>query len=233
MVPSIVPCAIATPNQSNSPIRKLAGRLLGCTCAAALWLNASVDELSAHEGYSYHLKEHEAAPKETRAAQQGAHQIHTKRQHSAQGQLRKKRTKINSSAKQESHSTTARNRRPETKNAAKAPVRHARSEMSGRGSQKTAHAKSRNQVGKHRLPETKAARSKLVPHSRSATPSRGNLKATHVKSHKTLVHRHAKAVSNARKQSKFAGSRHSVASTRIIRSTRAATDRRSRIKAGD
>src|SRR5262249_25968592 len=159
-------------------------------------------------------------------------QIHTKRRHSAQGQLRQKRTKINHSAKQESHSKTARNRRLETKNATKAPVRHARSEMSGRGSQKTAHAKSRNKVGKHRLPETKAARSKLVPHSRSATTSRGNLKATHVKSHKTLVHRHAKAVSNARKQSKLAGPRHSAASTRTTKSTRAATDRRSRIKAG-
>ena len=232
MVPSIVPCAIATSNQSNSPIRKLAGRLLGCTCAAALWLNASVDESSAHEGYSYHLKEHEAAPRETPAAQQGPHQIHTKRRHSAQDQLHQKRAKINHSAEQESHSKTARNRRPETKNAAKAPVRHARSEMSGRGSQKTAHAKSRSKVGGHRLPETKAARSKLVPHSRSATPSRGNLKATHAKSQKTPEHRHTKAVSNARKQSKFAGHRHSVASTRITRSTRAATDRRSRIKAG-
>src|SRR5262245_21934925 len=234
MVPSIVPCTIATANQSNSlPVRKLAGRLLGCTCAAALWLNASVDESSAHEGYSYHLKEHEAAPRETPAAQQGPHQIHTKRRHSAQGQLRQKRAKINHSAKQESHSKTARNRRPETKNATKAPVRHARSEMSGRGSPKTAHAKSRNKVGRHRLPETKAARSKLVPHSRSTTTSRGNLKATHVKSHKTLVHRHAKAVSNARKQSKLAGPRHLAASTRTTKSTRAATDRRSRIKAGE
>src|SRR5262249_23072152 len=171
--------------------------------------------------------------RETPAAQQGPHQIHTKRRHSAQGQLHQKRAKINHFAKQESHSKTARNRRPETKNAAKAPVRHARSEMSGRGSQKTAHAKSRSKVGKHRLPETKAARSKLVPHSRSATPSRGNLKATHVKSHKTLVHRHAKAVSNARKQSKVAGPRHLAASTRTPKSTRAATDRRSRIKAGE
>src|SRR5262249_36163438 len=156
MVPSIVPCAIATPNQSNSPIRKLAGRLLGCTCAAALWLNASVDELSAHEGYSYHLKEHEAAPKKTRAAQQGPHQIHTKRRHSAPGQVRQERAKINNSAKQETHIKTTRNRRAEAKNATKAPARRARSEMSGRGSQKTAHAKSRSKVGGHRLPETKA-----------------------------------------------------------------------------
>jgi hypothetical protein len=226
MVPSIIPCTIATPNQSNRPIRKLAGRLLGCTCAAALWLNASVDELSAHEGYNYYLKEHEAAPKETRAAQQGQHQIHTKRRHSAQGQFRQKRAKVNNSAKQESHSKTARNRRPETKNATKAPARLARSEMSGRASQKTARAKSRNKVGRHRLPE-KAARSKLVPHSRSATSSRGNLKAAHAKSHKTLEHRHPKTVSDTRKKSKFAGPR-----TRTNRSTRAATDRRSRIKAG-
>src|SRR5262249_8535488 len=158
--------------------------------------------------------------------------MHTKRRHSAQGQFRQKRAKVNHAAKQESHSKTARNRRPETKDATKARARHARSETSGRGSPKTAHAKSRNKVGRHRLPETKAARSKLVPHSRSATSSRGNLKATHAKSHKSLVHRHAKAVSNARKQSKFAGHRHSVASTRITKSTRAATDRRSRIKAG-
>src|SRR5262249_8984294 len=127
MVPSIVPCTIATANQSNSPIRKLAGRLLGCTCAAALWLNASVDESSAHEGYRYHLKEHEAAPRETPAAQQGPHQIHTKRRHSAQGQLRQKRAKVNHSAKQESHSKTARNHRPGTNNRTKATVRPPRS----------------------------------------------------------------------------------------------------------
>jgi hypothetical protein len=234
MVPSTVPCAIATPNPSNSPpIRKLAGRLLGCTCAAALWLNASADELSAHEGYSYHLKEHQAAPRGTPAAQQGPCQIHTKRRHiGAQGQFRQKRAKNNQSAKQESHSKTARNRRPEAKNATKAPARLARSEMSGRGSQKTARSKSRNKVGRHHLPETKAARSKLVPHSRSATPSRGNLKAAHAKSHKTLERRHPKAVSDTRKKSKFAGPRHSAASTRISRSTRAAADRRSRIEAG-
>jgi hypothetical protein len=155
MVPSIVPCAIATANQSNSPpIRKLAGRLLGCTCAVALWLNASADELLAHEGYNYHLKEHEAAPKETPAAQQGPRQIHPKRRHSVQGQFRQKRAKINHSLKQEAHSKTARNRRPETKNATKASARHARSEMSGRASQKTTHAKSRTKVGRHRLPET-------------------------------------------------------------------------------
>src|SRR5262245_47280969 len=160
MVQSIVPCAIATANQSNSPpIRKLAGRLLGCTCAAALWLNASVDELAAHEGPSYHLKEHEAAPWE-KPAQQAPRQIHTKRRHSAQVSSVKKRTKIYSSAKQESHSKTARNRRPETKNTTKASTRHARSEMPGRGSQKRAQAKSRIKVGGDRLPETKAARSK-------------------------------------------------------------------------
>jgi hypothetical protein len=229
MVPSIVPCAIATPNQSNRPIRKLAGRLLGCTCAAALWLNASVDELSANEGYSYQLND-QAAPKETREAQQGPHQIHTKRRH--RGQFRKKRAKVNNSAKQEAHSKTARNRRPETKNASKAPARHARSEMSGRGSPKTAHTKSCIKVGRHRLPETKAARSKLVPNSRSATHSQGNLKATPAKSHKTLERRHPKAVSDTRKQSKLAGPRHLAASTRTTKSTRAATDRRSRIKAG-
>jgi hypothetical protein len=226
MVPSIVQCAIATPNR---PIRKLAGRLLACTCAAALWLNASVDELSANEGYSYQLND-QAAPKETREAQQGPHQIHTKRRH--RGQFRKKRAKVNNSAKQEAHSKTARNRRPETKNASKAPARHARSEMSGRGTPKTAHTKSRIKVGRHRLPETKAARSKLVPDSRSATHSQGNLKATPAKSHKTLEHRHTNAVSDTRKRSKFAGPRHPAATTRTSRSTGDATDRRSRIKAG-
>src|SRR5262245_10708559 len=229
MVPSIVPCAIATANQSNSPpIRKLAGRLLGCTCAVALWFNASVDELSAHEGYSYHLKEREEAPKETLTAQQSPRQIQTKRRHSVRGQFRQKRAKINHSAKQESHSKAARNRRAEAKNATKSTPRHARSEMSGRGSQKTAHAKSRTKVGGDRLPEIK---SKSVPHSRSATPSRGNLKAAHAKSHKTLEHRRTKVVSDTRRQSKFAGHRHSAAGTRTTRS-RAAADRRSRIKAG-
>jgi hypothetical protein len=232
MVPSIVPCAMATANQSNSPpIRKLAGRLLGCTCAVALWFNASVDELSAHEGYSYHLKEREEAPKETLTAQQSPRQIQTKRRHSVRGQFRQKRAKINHSAKQESHSKAARNRRAEAKNATKSTPRHARSEMSSRGSQRTAHAKSRIRVGAHRLPEAKAARSKLVPHSRSATPSRGNFKAAHAKSHKILEDRHTKTVSDARKQSKFAGRHHSAASTRITQS-RAATNRRSRIKAG-
>jgi hypothetical protein len=70
-----------------------------------------------------------------------------------------------------------------------------------------------------------------VPHSRSATSSRGNLKAAHAKSHKTLERRHPKAVSDTRKKSKFAGPRPSAASTRTSRSTRAAADRRSWIKA--
>src|SRR6266496_5010525 len=67
MVPSVAPFAVAAATRSISPsTRKLAGRLLGCTCAAALWLNGSVDELWAHERHSYDLKQHEGDRKSTR-----------------------------------------------------------------------------------------------------------------------------------------------------------------------
>src|SRR6266567_10281 len=152
MVPSVAPCAIAAATRSVSPpIRKLAGRLLGCTYAAALWFNGSVDELWAHERYSYHLKQHEWGPQEAPAAvQRDRRQTRTKPRHGTPDQVHQKRGKANQSAKQKAHSKTAQHRRPETKNDTKTArskaVRHARSAASGRGNLKAAHAKSRTKT---------------------------------------------------------------------------------------
>src|SRR6266496_4043822 len=241
MVPSVAPCAIAAATRSVSPpIRKLAGRLLGCTYAAALWFNGSVDELWAHERYSHHLKQHEWGPQEAPAAvKQDRRQTRTKPRHGTPDQVHQKRGKANQSAKQKAHSKTARHRRPETKNDTKTAVRHARSAASGRGNLKAAHVKSRTKTVEHRRPETKndtkTARSKSVRHARSAASGRGNLKAAHAKSRtKTVEYRRpeTKAASRARNQSNFAGHHHSAARTRSDRSTRAATDSRSRTKTG-
>src|SRR6266496_197825 len=181
MVPSVAPCAIAAATRSVSPpIRKLAGRLLGCTYAAALWFNGSVDELWAHERYSHHLKQHEWGPQEAPAAvKQDRRQTRTKPRHGTPDQVHQKRGKANQSAKQKAHSKTARHRRPETKNDTKTAVRHARSAASGRGNLKAAHAKSRTKTVEYRRPETKAAsrarnQSNFAGHHHSAARTRSD-----------------------------------------------------------
>jgi hypothetical protein len=245
MVPSVAPCAIAAATRSISPpIRKLAGRLLGCTYAATLWFNGSVDELWAHERYSYHLKQHEWGPQEAPpAGQRDRRQTRTKPRHGTQDQVHQKQGKANQSAKQKAHTKTARHRRPETKNATKTarskPIRLSRSKATGGGNLKTAHAKSRTKTVEHRRPEnknaTKAARSKSVRHSRFTASGRGNPKAAQAKSRtKTLEHRRqqTKAANRTRNQSKSAGHQQSAASNGNDKTTRAATDRRSRTKTG-
>ncbi len=200
MVPSVAPFAVAAATRSISPsTRKLAGRLLGCTCAAAFWLNGSVDELWAHERHSYDLKQHEGGPQEAApTAQRVQRQAHTKRRQKTQRQVHQERGKLNQSAKQKSRAKTARDRRPETKNATKAarskPIRLSRSKAIGGGNLKAAHAKSRTKTVEHRRADTKnatkAARSKSVRHSRAAASGRGNPKAAQAKSHtKTLENR--------------------------------------------
>src|SRR6266536_2516691 len=245
MVPSVAPFAVAAATRSISPsTRKLAGRLLGCTCAAAFWLNGLVDELWAHERHSYDLKQHEGGPQEAApTAQRVQRQAHTKRRQKTQRQVHQERGKLNQSAKQKSRTKTARDRRPETKNVTKAarskPIRLSRSKAIGGGNLKAAPTKSRTKTVEHRRPEnknaTKAARSKSVRHSRSAASGRGNPKAAQAKSHtKTLENRRqqTKAANRTRNQSNSAGLQQSAASTRSDRSTRAATDRRSRTKTG-
>jgi hypothetical protein len=195
MVPSVAPCAIAAATRSVSPpIRKLAGRLLGCTCAAALWLNGSVDELWAHERYSYHLKQHEWGPQEAPpAVQRDRRQTRTKRRHGTQDQVHQKRGKANQSAKQKSHTKTARHRRPETKNATKAAVRLSRSTASGRGNLKAAHAKSRTKTVEHRRPETKAA---------SRARNQSNFAGYHHSAARTRSDRSTRAATDRRSRTK-------------------------------
>src|SRR6266516_152333 len=162
MVPSVAPFAVAAATRSISPsTRKLAGRLLGCTCAAAFWLNGSVDELWAHERHSYDLKQHEGGPQEAApTAQRVQRQAHTKRRQKTQRQVHQERGKLNQSAKQKSRAKTARDRRPETKNATKAarskPIRLSRSKAFGGGNLKAAQAKSHTKTLENRRQQTKA-----------------------------------------------------------------------------
>src|SRR6266536_4825457 len=245
MVPSVAPFAVAAATRSISPsTRKLAGRLLGCTCAAAFWLNGLVDELWAHERHSYDLKQHEGGPQEAApTAQRVQRQAHTKRRQKTQRQVHQERGKVNQSAKQKSRTKTARDRRPETKNVTKAarskPIRLSRSKAIGGGNLKAAPTKSRTKTVEHRRPDTKnatkAAHSKAVRHSRSAASGRGNPKAAQARSHtKTLENRRqqTKAASRARNQSKSAGHQHSAASNGSDKTTRADSNRRSRTKTG-
>jgi hypothetical protein len=237
---SVAPYAVAAvPRSTSPPTRKLAGHLLGYTCAAALWLNCSVDELWAHESYSHQAKQNEARPQEASPmAQRNRRQAHTKRREKTQAVR-----EIRQSAGQKSHTKTTRKGGPEANSATKATrsesVQQSRSKASVRANLKTAHAKSGSKIVERGRPETKnatkAARSKAVRHSRSTASGRGNLKAAHAKSRtKTVEHRRpeTKAASRARNQSNFAGHHHSAARTRSDRSTRAATDRRSRTKTG-
>src|SRR6266540_1592241 len=110
MIPSVAPCTVPASCRSINPsIRKLAGRLLGCTCVAALWLEGSVDDLWAHERYSYHLNQLEWGPQEATPAAQRDH-----------GRVHQKRGKVHQSGTQKSIAKMTRHRRPEAKNATKA-----------------------------------------------------------------------------------------------------------------
>src|SRR5947208_1153408 len=113
MTPSVAPCTVPVTTQSISPsIRKLAAHLLGCTCVAALWLDGSVDELWAHERYSYHLIQPESRPLEAGpAAQWDRCRAHPKRRHRIR-EVHQKRGKVHQSATQKSHAKTAQHRQP-------------------------------------------------------------------------------------------------------------------------
>jgi hypothetical protein len=196
--------------------------------------------LWAHERYSYHLKRHEGDPQEAApTAQRDRRQAHTKRQQKTQHQVHQKRGKANQSAKQKSHTKTARHRQPETKNATKA-ARSTSVQDSGtassRGNLKAAHAKSRTKTVEHRWTETKnptrTARSKSVQHARSTATGRGNLKAAHAKSPtKTVEHRRTDT-KNATKTARSKSVRHSR-STASGRGNLKAAQPRSRTKTGE
>jgi hypothetical protein len=201
MIPSVAPCAVPASTRSISPsTRKLAGRLLGCTCVAALWLDGSVDELWAHERYNYHLKQLEWGPQEAPpSAQRDRRQAHTKRRHRAEPQVHQKRDKVHRSATKQSHTKTARHRPLEAKNATKAArsksVQHSRSTASGRGNLKAAHAKVRTKTVEHRRQRTKTAsqarsQSKSAGHRHSAVSNRKSIRAGTGRSSRTKIAQH-------------------------------------------
>src|SRR6266516_3410438 len=161
MIPTVAPCTVPGSRRSINPsIRKLAGRLLGCTCVAALWLEGSVDDLWAHERYSYHLNQLEWGPQEaTPAAQRDQGRVHRKRQHKTRG-VHQKRGKVHQSGTQKSIAKMTRHRRPEAKNATKA-----------------APVKSRTKTVEHRRQQTKTAsrargKSNFAKHHHSSTSKR-------------------------------------------------------------
>ena len=201
MIPSVAPCAVPASTRSISPsTRKLAGRLLGCTCVAALWLDGSVDELWARERYNYHLKQLEWGPQEAPpSAQRDRRQAHTKRRHRAEPQVHQKRDKVHRSATKQSHTKTARHRPLEAKNATKAArsklVRHSRSTASGRGNLKAAHAKVRTKTVEHRRQRTKTAsqarsQSKSAGHRHSAVSNQKSIRAGTGRSSRTKIAQH-------------------------------------------
>ncbi len=177
MIEGVAPHSIATAARSTGlPSRKLANRLLGCTCAAALWLTGSVDELWAHEQHSHPAKQHEGRPQESAPNEQRARrQAHAKSRENIQDRVHKVRHPRNQNTKttQKPGSKV----KSETKAAPAKLVQHSRSKASARGNPEMVDAKSRV---KHPRPDqnvTKPARSK----SRSITAGR-NMEAALAKS---------------------------------------------------
>src|SRR6266702_3478407 len=158
MIPSVAPCAVPASTRSIRPsTRKLAGRLLGCTCVAAVWLDGSVDELWAHERYNYHLKQLEWGPQEAPpSAQRDRRQAHTKRRHRAEPQVHQKRDKVHRSATKQSHTKTVRHRRQRTKTASQPRSQsksagHRHSAVSNRKSIRAGTGRSsRTKIAQHR-----------------------------------------------------------------------------------
>src|SRR5436190_24211533 len=117
MIESVAPQGMSAVTRSTSPpIRKLANRLLGCTCAAALWLTGSVDELWAHEQHSHPAKQHEGGPQEPAPKQQRARrQAHTKSREKIQDRVHTVHP-----TKQKTNTKTAQKRGSEIKSETKA-----------------------------------------------------------------------------------------------------------------
>jgi hypothetical protein len=177
MIESVAPHSIATAARSiGLPSQKLANRLLGCTCAAALWLTGSVDELWAHEQHSHAAKQHEGRPQESAPNEQRARrQAHAKSQEDIQDRVHKVRHTRNQKTDTKPTQKPGLKIKSETK--ASKVVQHSRSKASARGNAEMVDAKSRV---KHHRPDqnvTKPARSK----SRSITAGR-NREAVHTKS---------------------------------------------------
>ena len=201
-MPSVAPCAMPTTTRSISPsIRKLAGRLLGCTCVAALWLDGSVEELWAHERYSYHSKQLESDPQEAApAAQRERRQAHPKGRRKAQRQALKKRDKVHQSATQKSQTKTARRGRPKakvTKATHSKSARHSRSTASDQRNLKAAHAKSRTKTIESRRQQAKNGskarnQSKFAQyhHSAASTRSAGSTRAATDRRSRTKTGQH-------------------------------------------
>ncbi len=178
MIPSVAPCTVPASCRSINPsIRKLAGRLLGCTCVAALWVEGSVDDLRAHERYSYPLNQLEWGPQEaTPAAQRDHGRVHRKRRHSTRG-VHQKRGKVHQSGTQKSIAKMTRHRRPEAKNATKAASAKSVRRSRSMASMKAAHVKSRTKTVEHRRQQTKTAsrargKSNFAKHHHSSTSKR-------------------------------------------------------------
>jgi hypothetical protein len=178
MMPSVAQCAVPATRSVSPSIRKLAGRLLGCTCIAALWLDSSVEELWANERYSYHSTQLEfGSPETAPAAQRERRPAHSKRRQKTRNQVRQNLGKAHQSP-QKSQAKPARHRQPETKHATKVTrsksVRHSGSKTSSRGKLRIAHRKSRKAAQHRRHPAKTAAKaSKTAGHHRSPVSTRG------------------------------------------------------------
>src|SRR6266568_2600108 len=196
MIPSVAPCAVPASTRSISPsTRKLAGRLLGCTCVAALWLDGSVDELWAHERYNYHLKQLEWGPLEApHQRSETAAKLIQNVDTGPNPQVHQKRGKVHRSATKQSHTKTARHRPLEAKNATKAArsksVRHSRSTASGRGNLKAAHAKVRTKTVEHRRQRTKTASQARSQSKSAGHRHRKSIRAGTGRSSRTKIAQH-------------------------------------------
>src|SRR5207249_2662415 len=114
MTESVAPVTIAAATRSTKrPIGKLANRLLGCTCAAALWLTGSVNDLWAHEQHSHAGKHHERGPQDPSPNEQ---QALTKTREDTRSRVHEACHRV----KQKTKTKTAQNRGSEIKSETKA-----------------------------------------------------------------------------------------------------------------